>query len=69
MNTISRTITGGILILAGIILSFIPVFLNEAWPTLIYGIPLLIIGFVILFNKGEDEIERRKDLNKSKNKK
>ena len=32
-----------------------------AWVSLIYGVPILIIGIVILFNKGEDKIERRKD--------
>lgn len=36
---------------------------------LIYGILVLIVGIVILYNKKEDEIEKRKDLNKKKNKK
>ena len=31
------------------------------WVTLIYGVPLLILGLFILFNKKEDEVERRKD--------
>jgi len=31
---------------------------------LIYGIPLLIVGIVILINSGEDKIEERQDLNK-----
>ena len=36
---------------------------------LIYGIPLLIAGVVILINSGEDKIEERQDLNKRKVKK
>jgi hypothetical protein len=33
---------------------------------LIYSIPILIIGLVIILNKKEDEIEQRQDLNKLK---
>ncbi len=65
--SISRTITGVVLILIGlgfvISSSLFSIFL------LIYGIPILIIGFFILFNKDEDKIEERKDLNKIKTKK
>lgn len=43
-------------------------FFTGFW-TLIYGIPILIIGVVLLLNKKEDEIEMRKDLNKKKSKK
>jgi len=55
MNTISRTITGITAIILGlylIILSF-----SSIW-ILGYGIPFLVIGFYILFNKKEDEIEK-----------
>ncbi len=63
MNIISRTITGIALIILGIIL--ISVSINESW-VLIYGIPIILIGFFILFNKKEDKIESRKDVKGSK---
>lgn len=56
MNTFSRTLTGGIMIVAGLILIIISPFVM--FVTLIYGIPLLLIGLFILFNKKEDEIEK-----------
>jgi len=37
----------------------------ESFFLLIYGIPLFVIGAVILFNKREDEIEERVDFQKS----
>jgi len=36
---------------------------------LIYGIPLIILGIVIIFNKKEDQIEKRKDLKEKEYKK
>ncbi|MBU0459962.1 MAG: DUF2854 domain-containing protein [Nanoarchaeota archaeon] len=57
MNTLSRTITGIIAIILGLILTIMS-FLT--FVTLFYGIPILIIGFFILFNKKEDEIEKIK---------
>lgn len=65
-NTLSRMITGIVLITAGLILSVVGVFF---WVALLYGIPILVIGFFILFNRAEDKIEERKDLNKRKTKK
>jgi len=63
MNKISRTITGTIFIILGIFLITLSFFLHEAqWVPLIYGIPFLIIGIFIFFNKKEDNIERRKDM-------
>ena len=59
MNTISRTITGAALIILGIIL--ISVAIKEPW-VLIYGIPIILIGLFILFNKKEDKIESRRDM-------
>tara|TARA_Y100000310_G_C20688619_1_gene820722 strand:- start:1227 stop:1421 length:195 start_codon:yes stop_codon:yes gene_type:complete len=55
MNTLSRTITGVFLIILGIVLIVVSVFFDY-W-TLAYAIPSLIIGFFIIFNKKEDEIE------------
>ncbi|MFH1585445.1 MAG: hypothetical protein ABIB79_01620 [archaeon] len=64
MNHTSRTITGTIMIIIGLGL-FVPVFFG-VWFTLIYGIPILIIGSFILFNKKEDDIEQRKDERRKK---
>ncbi len=68
MNLISRTITGASLILVGLILIIMPFFLNEKsifWIW-IYGIPIFVIGFFILFNKREDKIEQIKSGGKKK---
>ena len=55
----NRSIGGLLLILVGLILILIPlVFWMEAWLVfLIYGVPILIIGIVIFFNRREDKIE------------
>lgn len=58
MNKVSRTITGIIAILLGAGLTILGIF---APFVLIYGIPILIIGFFILFNKKEDVIEKIKE--------
>ena len=58
MNVLSRTITGIALIILGIILISVPV--KESLWVLVYGIPIILIGFFILFNKKEDEIEQIK---------
>ncbi|MCK5233935.1 MAG: hypothetical protein KAJ91_03900 [Candidatus Aenigmarchaeota archaeon] len=57
MNLLSRTITGTLAILLGLYLTILG--FSERW-VLLYGIPLLIIGIVILFNKKEDDIEKIK---------
>ncbi|MFH1801696.1 MAG: hypothetical protein ABH804_02605 [archaeon] len=58
MNS-SRLITGGIMMMVGIVLVILPVFFAEklTFLTWIYGIPILIIGLFILFNRNEDKIE------------
>ena len=69
MNT-SRLITGLILIVMGFFLIVLSFF--EGFFILIYGIPILLIGFWIWFNKNEDVIEERSDskvLNKKRGKK
>ncbi len=58
MNTISRIITGILIILLGLFLIRLSI-LEDLW-ILIYGIPILIIGIFIFFNKKEDNIERIK---------
>jgi len=58
MNTTSRTITGTLAIILGLFLIIFSIF-KELW-ILIYGIPILIIGIFIFFNKKEDNIEKIK---------
>lgn len=66
-NELSRTITGGIFLVGGIVLIIVGFFtMFIPW---IYGVPLFIIGLFILFNNKEDSIEERKDLKKKGTKK
>lgn len=68
MDSIRRKIIGLIFVIAGFILIVVSaLFLSRV--LVFYGIPALILGIIIFFNKGEDKIEERKDLNKSKVKK
>ena len=60
MNYISRTLTGGFLIFAGIFLISLTFFELPLLVGLIYGIPLLILGTFIFLNKKEDKIEQIK---------
>jgi hypothetical protein len=63
MNKVSRTITGMFMIGGGLILMSLPFFIKDKVSFLIwfYGIPILILGFFILFNKKEDVIEKIKN--------
>jgi hypothetical protein len=65
MNTLSRTLTGGLMVSLGIFLLGLSLVLGILYP-LIYAIPILIIGIFVLFNKKEDEIEQ---IRKTKTKK
>jgi len=56
MNTISRTITGIASIILGLVLIYYS-FQSTFW-LLAYGIPIILIGIFILFNKKEDDIEK-----------
>lgn len=58
MNKMSRTVTGVMATLLGLFLIVLSI-LKDLW-ILIYGIPILIIGVFIFFNKKEDEIEEIK---------
>ena len=62
MNTLSRTVSGVGLIALGTYL-VIAAFDESLW-ILLYGIPSLIIGVMILFNKKEDDIEEIKKAKK-----
>ncbi len=66
-HPLSSIIVGIILIIGGLVLISISLFsFNKEIPLiLIYGIPMLIIGIVLLLWKKEDDIEQRKDLIKS----
>jgi uncharacterized membrane protein HdeD (DUF308 family) len=57
-----QLVSGIIFILIGIGLTCVPLFVKESYIflTLLYGIPLLIIGIFILINKNEEEIEKIK---------
>lgn len=63
-HPLSSLIAGIILIVGGVIL--IPLGIlhsgEGSWVALIYGIPMLVIGIVLLLWKKEDEIEQRKDM-------
>ena len=56
----SQLITGIILIIIGWVLVITSFFTKPFFVPLIYGIPILIIGLFILFNKKEDRIEKIK---------
>jgi len=62
MNTLSRTLAGGAMIILGLVLIGVGFF--TFFVTWFYGIPILILGLFLFFNKKEDEIERRKDMKK-----
>jgi len=64
MNLISRTITGISMIVLG--LFFIVLSFRISFVFLIYGIPILIIGIIIFFNKKEDKIEAIKNERRKK---
>ena len=55
----SRTITGMVLIIVGLVLIGFGIFF---FVPLIWGIPLFIIGIFILLNKKEDKIEQIKSI-------
>ncbi len=58
MNFMSRTITGGIMIIVG--LGLIVVSFFTSFVFLIYSTIILIMGIIIFLNKNEDKIERIK---------
>lgn len=67
MGNSIRKVIGAIFSVIGLGLIVVSFFF--ALFVLIYGVPIFIIGLIIFFNKKEDEIEQRKDLNKSGTKK
>lgn len=58
MNTVSRTVTGVIGMIIGASLAVLGIIENP-W-LLIYAILFIVVGFFILFNKKEDEVEEIK---------
>ncbi len=66
MKGVVRILTGIGLCTFGIAMTLIAIF--SVWWLILYGIPSIIIGIVLFFNKSEDRIEERKDLNKMKDK-
>jgi hypothetical protein len=67
-HPLSSIIAGIVLIAIGITLILLSIFASfeDSWITLIYGIPSLVIGIVMLLWKKEDDIEQRKDKVKMK---
>jgi formate hydrogenlyase subunit 3/multisubunit Na+/H+ antiporter MnhD subunit len=67
-HPLSSIIAGIVLIAIGITLILLSIFASfeDSWVTLIYGIPSLIVGIVMLLWKKEDNIEQRKDIVKMK---
>ena len=59
-----QLITGLVFIILGI--GFFVSSFFTSWSLIIYSVLLFVLGSFILFNKGEDKIEERKDLNKNK---
>lgn len=57
MNTVSRTITGVAGCAIGVLFIVLSFFDTNTLALLVYGIPVLIIGLVILFNTKEDYVE------------
>lgn len=64
MNKISRVITGGLIVLASILLIVLVGILNRDYFSIVFGLFFLCIGLAILFNKKEDDIEQIKKGNK-----
>jgi len=58
MNFVSRTITGIIMIVGGLVLTIFSFI--KSFFFLFYSIPILIIGVFIFLNKKEDDIEQIK---------
>jgi lipopolysaccharide export LptBFGC system permease protein LptF len=65
--SLSRLIAGWAFMLAGILFMILSVFIS-LWM-LVYGISFLVVGIVLLLNKDEDKIEKRKDLKEKEYKK
>ena len=59
MNLISRTITGGFMMVVGLVLIVISFF--TMFILLIYGLPIFVIGIIIFLNTSEDKIEKIKN--------
>ena len=67
MNKVSRTISGTVAILIGVVIFIGAIFEQPGgwYFVILYGLFFIIIGFFIFFNKKEDEIEQIKS-NKKK---
>lgn len=59
LNT-SRLIIGILLMIVGAFFLILSLF--EAWGMIFFSVLLLVMGIIILLNKNEDKIEKRKDI-------
>ena len=65
--SLSRLIAGWAFMLIGILFLILSIFIS--WGMIIYCASFLVIGIVLLLNKDEDKIEKRKDLKEKEDKK
>ena len=54
------------MVFLGCFLIFLGTF-KKIYPTLIYGVPIFVIGVIIFFNSSEDKIEEIKKIKGGKN--
>ena len=66
MDNSNRILWGCIILGVGIFVCLLS--LVSGFLLLIYGIPLSIFGIIILLNKNEDKIEKRKDFSERRSK-
>lgn len=67
---ISKILSGGFLVLIGSGLLSLPLFFGlKGFIAWIYGLPLFIVGVLILLDSNEDIIEERNDFKSLKSKK
>jgi len=61
---LSQLIIGGLFTIGGLILTVVAFF--TGFFILIYGLPLLVLGLFILFNRKEDKVEQIKSKGRKK---
>jgi hypothetical protein len=66
---ISKILSGGFLVLLGIGLLSLPLFFGlKGFIAWIYGLPLFVVGILVLLDRNEDIIEERNDFKSPKSK-
>lgn len=62
--SISRLVSGLVFLIGGMF--FIILAILTAWWFIFYGVILFVLGVLLLLNKNEDKIEKRKDLKENR---